>query len=684
MKTFRFLGLALLALSIPGAVANGGSAALTRTELTVEHGAALRSLSDPRISPDGRIVAFVVGEPALEKNARTPGLWVVPADGAAPEKRYSAMGQRASSPRWSPDGSALAFLSPRASGESGVAAGNQVFALPTAGGEARRVTNLEGVREFDWSPDGKQMACVVRVAASEGESGTRRHEAGSVFRRYARASYKADGSGYADGRRGHLFVVEVETGKATQITYGDDWDDLTPRFSPDGRRIAFVSDRSSAPGEYETWKSDIWVVSAAGGEPERLTSNPFVDDGPEWSPDGRRIAWLGHPTEAEYARVCISPSDVLNVGIEVCREVPFFSFSLHWAEGGDALYLDTADRGDFRVMRLDVKDGSIRSMTPRGRAARQVDVADAAGRLVYRASSPSRPDDIYVVDRSTGTETRLTDVNRDWLAGLALPEAERFVYKSADGLEVEAFLLRPAHLEVGKNYPLVLSIHGGPGGMYAAEWSTEHQLYAAAGYAVLYTNPRGSSGYGRAFQRAVALEWGGKAYEDLMSGVDAALIRYPWLDRDRLVVTGASYGGFMTNWIVTQTDRFKAAVSLAGLSNMVSLEGTRDMLYSHAFDFGGTLFDSPDLYWRYSAVRLAAKVKTPILLVHGERDMRVPLEQAEQFFRALMLHGKTAELMLLPRASHSIMAAGPREMVEVMKARLDWFDRHLGGKGTPR
>ncbi|MBK5254641.1 MAG: S9 family peptidase [Vicinamibacteria bacterium] len=684
MKTFRFAGRVVLALTVlgsPGMALSQTATARGGVTLAVDHGARLRNVSDPRLSPDGRTVAFVIGEPALEKNERTPGLWVVPADGSAPPRPYSAIGQRATSPRWSPDGSALAFLSARSSGEPGVASGNQVFTLPTNGGEARRVTNLEGVREFEWSPDGKRMVCVVRVAGRAGASGTRQNEAGPVFRRYARASYKADGPGYADGRRAHLFVVEVETGKSTQITDGDGWDDLKPRFSPDGRRIAFVSDRSSGPGEFETWKSDVWVVGVDGGEPERLTANPFVDDTPEWSPDGRQIAWLGHPTQEEYARVCVSPSDRRDVPITACREVPFFSFSLQWAEGSAALYLDTADRGDFRITRFEIKDGSVRPLTPRGRASRQGDVADAAGRLVYRASTPSRPDDIYVVDRSTGEERRLTDLHHDWLSGLTVPDAERFLYKSTDGLEVEAFLLPPANYEAGKSYPLVLSIHGGPGGMYAAEWSLEQQIYAAAGYAVLYANPRGSSGYGRAFQRRVALEWGGKAYEDLMTGVDAALSRYPWVDRDRLVVTGASYGGFMTDWIVTQTDRFKAAVSLAGLSNMVSIEGTRDMLYSHAFDFGGTLFENPDLYWHYSAVRLAAKVKTPILLVHGERDMRVPLEQAEQFFRALMLHGKTAELMLLPRASHSILAAGPRELVEVMKARLEWFERHLASRG---
>jgi len=685
MKTFLFTGRVVLAVTVfgsPGKALSGAGEASKGTTLTVEHGARLRNITDPRLSPDGRAVAFVVGEPSLEKNERTPGLWIVSADGSEPPRPYSALGLRATSPRWSPDGSALALLSPRSSGEPGVAPGNQVFTLPSGGGEARRVTNLEGIREFAWSPDGKRMVCVVRVVANVA-GGTRNNEAGPIFRRYARGSYKADGPGYADGRRGHLFIVDVDTGKSTQITSGD-WDDLKPRWSPDGRRIAFVSDRDSGPGEFETWKSDVWVVDAEGGEPERLTANPFVDGSPEWSPDGRQIAWLGHPTQEEYARVCVAPSDRRDVPITACHEVPFFSFSLQWAEGGSALYLDTADRGDFRITRYEVKDGSLRSLTPRGRAARQGDVADAVGRLAYRASLPNHPDDIYVLDRSTGAERRLTDLHREWLSGLTVPDAERFLYKGADGLDVEAFFLPPAHHEQGKKYPLVLSIHGGPGGMYAADWSLEHQLYSAAGYAVIYANPRGSSGYGRAFQRGVALEWGGKAYEDLMTGVDAALSRYPWLDRDRLVVTGASYGGFMTDWIVTQTDRFKAAVSLAGLSNMVSVEGTRDMLYSHAFDFGGTLFENPDLYWHYSAVRLAAKVKTPILLVHGERDMRVPLEQAEQFFRALKLHGKTAELMILPRASHSILAAGPRELVEVMNARIEWFSRHLAPTVTPR
>jgi dipeptidyl aminopeptidase/acylaminoacyl peptidase len=644
--------------------------------LSVEQGAALDMLSDPRLSPDGRRLAFVVVDSDVARNTRTPAIWVAPADLTTPARRHTAPGQNATSPRWSPDGSQLAFLSSRAAGEPGVPPGNQVFLLPTAGGEARRVTSLEGLREFEWSPDGRRLACVVRVGPAGAAASGRAEESAPITRRYARASYKADGAGYADGRRSHLFVADVATGAARQLTSGDGWDDLRPRWSPDGRRIAFVSDRSSGPGEFEGWKSDVWLVDAEGGEPERFTSNPYVDDAPAWSHDGRRLAWLGHPTQSEYARICVAPGGERSVGIDACREVPFFALSLQWAEDGQALYVDAADHGDFRVLRFDVADGSWRPLTPAGRSARQSHAA--AGRLAYRGSYTSRPDDAFLLDLSTGAERRLSDVNGARLAGLLLADAERFRYAGADGWEVEAFLLRPARFEAGSRHPLVLSIHGGPGGMYASDWSLEHQLYAAAGYAVLYANPRGSSGYGRAFQRAVELEWGGKAYQDLMRGVDEALRRYQWLDSERLAVTGASYGGFMTNWIVTQTDRFRAAVSLAGLSNMVSVQGTRDMLYSHRLDFGGTLYENPDAYWRYSALRLAAEVRTPLLLVHGERDMRVPVEQSEQLFRALKLHGKTAELMLLPRAAHAILATGPQELLAVMGARLEWFARHLG------
>jgi len=280
-----------------------------------------------------------------------------------------------------------------------------------------------------------------------------------------------------------------------------------------------------------------------------------------------------------------------------------------------------------------------------------------------------------------GTYTRqLTHFNSALWSKLDLAKVERVPYKAADGLAIDGFLVKPVGWQTGKKYPMVVSIHGGPAGMYGVDWYQEFQVYAARGWAVFFSNPRGSTGYGKAFQRAVANEWGGKAYTDIMTGVEEALKRNPWIDRDRLGVTGGSYGGFMTNWIVTQTNLFKAAVTLRGISNFLSDDGTRDGAYGHERDFGGDIFHNYDEYWKYSPLRLAANVKTPTLVLHSDNDFRVPIEQGEQWFRALQHYHVTSELVLFPRENHNLTRTGePKHLVESMNWQCYWFDRFLNG-----
>ncbi|HYM22776.1 MAG TPA: S9 family peptidase, partial [Vicinamibacterales bacterium] len=277
-------------------------------------------------------------------------------------------------------------------------------------------------------------------------------------------------------------------------------------------------------------------------------------------------------------------------------------------------------------------------------------------------------------------ERRLTHVSDDLLAGLQLAPIERLPFRAADGLEIDGFLMKPAGWQEGRKYPMVLSIHGGPANMYGVNWYHEFQVYASRGWAVFFTNPRGSIGYGAAFQRAVKLEWGGKAYTDIMTGVDEALKRYPWVDRDRLGVTGGSYGGFMTNWIVTQTNIFKAAVTLRSIANFISDDGTRDGAYGHERDFGGDIFHNYDEYWKYSPLHYVSKVKTPTLVLHSDNDYRVPLEQGEQWFRALQHYGVTSELVIFPRENHNLTRTGePKHLVESLKWQCYWFERFLDG-----
>jgi dipeptidyl aminopeptidase/acylaminoacyl peptidase len=312
---------------------------------------------------------------------------------------------------------------------------------------------------------------------------------------------------------------------------------------------------------------------------------------------------------------------------------------------------------------------------------RQMDGDAEHSALAYTATDDTHPGDLYALAEGARAPRQLTHCNAKLLSEVALSPMERLHYKGQDGLDVEGFFMKPLGFQDSRSYPMILMIHGGPNGMWGFQWVMDAQVFAAHGWAVLMTNPRGSSGYGEAFQRGVDKEWGGKAYDDVMAGVDAAVAKFPWVDKDRLGVSGHSFGGFMTDWIVGHTNRFKAATSLAGIADFVSVEGTRDGYYGHARDFGGDLFDNFDLYWKYSPVRYAKNVKTPTLVLHGDSDQRVPLEQGEQFFRALRHFGVTSEFVIFPRESHSLRSE-PKHAVELTKWQVYWFERFVDGNSN--
>jgi acylaminoacyl-peptidase len=269
-----------------------------------------------------------------------------------------------------------------------------------------------------------------------------------------------------------------------------------------------------------------------------------------------------------------------------------------------------------------------------------------------------------------------------WKQLNAVP-VERVPFKGADGWEVDGFFMKPAGWEAGKKYPVILTIHGGPAGQYGFDWYHEFQVYASRGWAVFFTNPRGSTGYGEKFERGIELNWGAKDYDDVMAGVDAILAKYSWIDRERLGVTGGSYGGFLTNWIVGHTNRFKAAVTLRSLSNFISDDGTRDGAYGHADDFNGDIFEKTELYWDRSPLKYAKNVKTPTLVLHSDNDFRVPIEQGEQWFRALRHFGVPSEIVFFPRENHNLTRTGePKHLVESIKWQVYWFDRYLNGNAN--
>ncbi|HJQ31897.1 MAG TPA: prolyl oligopeptidase family serine peptidase [Pyrinomonadaceae bacterium] len=701
-----------------------------RCGITAEDYYAFEFLSDPHLSPDGQWVAYVVTTVDQRQNRRLSQIWLAPADGSRTPRQFTTSTQSSNSPRWSPDGRTLAFLSSRPSNDpappQGPAQSNpstqsnpqgtsqpaqtspqtsgtptspqatattpgisssqqtasadaqpraQVWVLSLEGGEARRVTNLKnGVGGFDWSPDGTRLVLTSRTGPSDAKAPS------SDVRHYKHPSYKFNDTGWFDDKRSHVWVVEVQGGAARQITSGEDWNDTDPQWSPDGRSIAFVSDRTGKAFD-EGRNTDVWVVPVEGGQLTKISDHEFEDSNPRWSPDGKSIAFTGRIHETDHPKIFLAPATGGQPSRNVAPELDLIPSNLTWAEAGRALYFETGVKGEQHLFRVEVKDGRVRQVTKGARAVRSVDIPERGRRMVYAANDFQHLDDLYAADLDGSDEKKLTSLNARLWSGLQLATVERMTYKGADGWDVDGFLVKPLGWQEGRKYPMILSIHGGPAGQYGVDWFHEFQVYAARGWAVFYTNPRGSTGYGQKFERGIEGEWGRNDYTDVMNGVEEVLRRNPWIDRERLGVTGGSYGGYLTNWIVGHTNIFKAAVTLRSVVNFVSDEGTRDGAYGHKEDFGGDLFQKFDLYWDRSPLKYAANVKTPILILHSDNDYRVPLEQGEQWFRALKHFGAPAEFVIFPRENHNLTRTGePKHLVESLNWQLYWFDRYLDGK----
>jgi dipeptidyl aminopeptidase/acylaminoacyl peptidase len=664
-----------LSLAVAATLLTVGVRAQTR-RATAEDYFAFETLGDPRFSPDGSTIAYVVTTVDQKQNRRRSEIYAVPADGSRPARALTTAPQSSNSPRWSPDGQAIAFLSARPM--PGDAATDtprrQVWLLPLGGGEPRRVTDLvNGVSSFQWSPDGIRLVLVGRSGASDTAKSP------SDVRHYAHANYKFNDSGWFDDKRTHLWVADVKTGSTTQVTSGSDWNDSDPQWSPDGTKIAFVSDRTGQAFD-ESHNTDVWLIDANGGALTKISDHQESDNSPRWSPDGRTIAFISAVPEKSHPRIWLAPASGGAASKAAADNVDLIPAGLRWSADGRALFFETGVKGTSQLYRVDLAARRAAAITSGERTVHLVDINEKAGRLAYGVNDPTHLDDLYVADLAGRNEKQLTFLNASLYKQLQLVPVERVSYKGADGWDVDGFFMKPVGWQPGPKYPMILTIHGGPAGMFGYDWYHEFQVYAAHGWAVFFTNPRGSTGYGEKFERGIELNWGGKDYVDVMNGVDAALAKYPWVDTDRLGVTGGSYGGFLTNWIVSHTNRFKAAVTLRSISNFVSDDGTRDGAYGHADDFTGDIFDKFDLYWNASPLKYVKNVRTPTLVLHSDNDFRVPIEQGEQWFRALRHFGVPSEIVFFPRENHNLTRTGePKHLVESINWQVYWFERYIDG-----
>ena len=699
--------IALAALMAPLAVG-----AQTRRPFTPADWYRLTTLSTPAMSPDGKLVAFTVTTVKEAENRRHQEVWVVATSGGAPQ-RYTAPGYESSNPRWSPDGRWLLFTSQRA-GSRGRTWG---LRMDQPGGEAVEIDSFPAGS----MPNDKRFV-VFAEATAEDTTRARPDDPFAQMQPMARPPfgaitkpldpkrydgrhivdmrYKANGQGFLPGPREARVIRPVQlwiqpSGGTKRMLDTTKYSRRAPAVSPDGQWIAFVADPELRPDSivqgredsiarlpYDAKRdeaprndADIFVVSANGGTPRRLTSANGAEADLQWSPDGKWLAFRSSTTRTASQRLyrvaaAGGSPESLTDGWQYEPD------GHSWLPGGQLLVSASAG-GRAALFRLDPSTKRLTEVMGGRRRLTGFSADNAQTKIAYVSTSVTAPTELYIASADGTGERKLTSFNDKLNAEIEWPEAERFTYKSVGGLEIEAWLQRPAGYRTGQKYPLVLYIHGGPHSAYGEGWFDEFHNITGAGMFVLYTNPRGSSGYGGDFTYSTRGRWGMEDYQDLMKAVDIAAAR-PDVDSTRMGVTGGSYGGFMTAWITTKTNRFKAAQADRMISNWWSWYGTSDAQGLTEFEFYGKPWENAKIYDELSPIRYVNKVRTPTLIVQSEEDHRTPMTDAEQWFIALKKQGVPVELVRYPRSTHDLSRTGePWLLVDRLGRLRQWFSYWL-------
>jgi len=655
-------------------------------------------ITDCRISPDGRYVVFCLQRVDKKSEKRYSNLWVVPTDrGRARQFTYGD--QVDSQPRWSPDGGEIAFLSNRDDEKQ-----PQIYIIPFRGGEARPLTDLQGeIGAFEWSPDGKRLVCQFRKKdreAIEREKDERKKELGVVSRHITRLFYKLDGSGFLPKERWHIWTVDARTGRARQLTESEIYDELEPRWSPDGKEIVFCSNRSEDP-DLDPDAVDLFVIPAEGGDFRKIETPVGPKEKPTFSPDGKWIAYLGQEGRGQWWKntgLWVVPAD----GSEEPRNLTGeFDFSVScwtgndlpgsppmmppaWSKDGSRLYFQVAHHGNTVLKSVSLSgDGqSLRTVIGEPGVVGSFGFDAEQTKLAYFHANMTDLGQVWVLDLATGRSRKLTQVNENLLRARELGEVEEVWFKGAAGNDLQGWILKPPDFDGSKKYPSILEIHGGPRVQYGNFFMHEFYFLAAQGYVVYFCNPRGGLGYGEEHAKAIWNNWGTADYEDLMAWVDFVQQK-PYIDPERMGVTGGSYGGYMTNWIIGHTDRFKAAVTQRSVSNLISMYGSSDFNWVFQVEFGDKPpWESFENYWRQSPMKYIGNAKTPTLVIHSEQDLRCDMEQDEQVFVALKKLGVDTEMVRFPDEPHSLSRSGRTDRrIERLNHILRWFDRYLKQNG---
>lgn len=652
----------------------------------------LKAVGRVALSPDGRQVVFELKRADLDENQNYTQLMIVDVAGGEPRALTAAGKHNDLLPKWSPDGTRIGFVSTRDKGAT-------LWVLPMDGGEPRRLTDNDGfVADFAFSPDGRRIAYIWQ-AMNERQKLERDEKKDELKRRpqikrITRLQHKLDGEGWWNGQRRHVYVVSAAGGKPKQLTFGD-YDDSEPNFSPDGRLVSFTSNRVENPDLY-TENADIYVVRVSGGGLKKVTRMPGACKAHTWSPDGKRIAYIGDPAgPGEWwkynARVWVvdatggKPREVtreidqqcVNTTLGDVTTAGFAPTPPLWSRDGERLYFTASEQGATRLF-----SRSLDKRDMRCEIGGEVNILFAQrtasdGPVALSIGTATNPGDVYLADPGENWRLRrLTHVNAGLLERVEVAEPEAFRVRS-DGVEVQGWVLRPPDFDKRRRYPAILEIHGGPHAQYGYSFFHEMQWLAAKGYVVAYANPRGSTGYGLKFMNCTHADWGNLDARDVMKVADWLFSR-PYVDPKRVGVTGGSYGGYMTNWLVSHTDRFRAAVTQRSVVNLESLFGTSDFGYDLGHEFGGTPWHKVEQLRRQSPLTYVKNIRTPLLIEHQEQDLRCPIEQAEQLFACLKVLGREVELIRFEGESHGMSRGGrPHNRAERLRAIAGWFDKYM-------